>query len=74
MEDWFYPNGLSSLNKEITHLLTTFLFPSLFNDFHALRMYAKIDFALSCMDLLATNAQISIHRTLVRNLVKLNCS
>ena len=44
---------------------------SFLNDFHAFINLCNIDFALSCMDVLATNTQISRYRPSMPNFVKL---
>ena len=41
------------------------------NNFPVFRNYRDIDFALRCMDVLATNAQMSMNRKLMLNFVKL---
>ena len=46
-------------------------FHSCLNNFSVFRNYRDIDFALHCMDLLATNAQISMHWNLMLNFVKI---
>ena len=41
------------------------------NNFPVFRNYRDIDFALRCMDVLATNAQTSVNRNLMLNFVQL---
>ena len=48
------------------------MFIIFFTDFHVFGNLHDIDFALSCMDVLAINAQISINENSTLNFVKFN--
>ena len=54
---------LSNKSKKMLH--------TCLNNFHVFRNYRDINFAMRCMDVLATNAQISMNWNLMLNFVKL---